>query len=284
MSPNATGTGTGDRWPEQNDAHAGAWRDVETVQLLGVDFTPLGASVDVSGMQDAGSRSAESPCAENPSGAARTTPFDHSDAASRATTRTIPGKADALAALRERHDTQCPHCTNATAHTNIVFGEGNPDAELLFVGEAPGANEDKTGRPFVGRSGQLLDKMIQAMGLERDHVYIANVLKSRPPNNATPTLEEAAKCGPYLLEQIRIIEPAVIVTLGRPAAQLLLETREPMGRLRGVWREYAGVSVMPTFHPAFLLRQGTRENRENVWSDLKQVMDRLGLIDPRQSP
>ncbi|RMD64109.1 MAG: uracil-DNA glycosylase [Planctomycetota bacterium] len=190
-------------------------------------------------------------------------------------------KAAALEALRHRHDRECPHCTQATYHNRTVFGEGDPDARLMFVGEAPGAEEDRTGRPFVGRAGQLLDKMIQAMGLTRDQVYIANVLKSRPPNNATPTAEEAAKCGPYLLEQIRIIEPEVIVTLGRPAAQLLLKTKEPMGRLRGVWREYEGVPVMPTFHPAFLLRQGTRENREKVWSDLKQVMDRLGLEDPR---
>ncbi|RMH25663.1 MAG: uracil-DNA glycosylase [Planctomycetota bacterium] len=185
-----------------------------------------------------------------------------------------------LDALRRRHDSECPHCTTATGHTRTVFGEGAPDARLMFVGEAPGAEEDRTGRPFVGRAGKLLDKIIEAMGLSRDEVYIANVLKSRPPNNATPTAAEAARCGPYLLEQIRIIQPEVIVTLGKPAANLLLGTNEAMGRLRGVWRQYEGVPLMPTYHPAFLLRSYTPENRARVWSDMRQVMQRLGLPDP----
>ncbi len=185
-------------------------------------------------------------------------------------------KASKLKALRIRHDAECPHCTLATSHTQTVFGEGNPDARLMFVGEAPGAEEDRLGRPFVGRSGKLLDQMIKAMGMDRSDVFIANVLKSRPPNNATPTREEASRCGPYLLEQIRIIEPEAIVTLGKPAAQLLLNSNEAMGKMRGVWREYEGVPLMPTFHPAYLLRSYTKENRAKVWSDLKQVMDRLG--------
>lgn len=190
-----------------------------------------------------------------------------------------PGSKDKQARLddlRERHDAECPHCTSVTGHTQTVFGEGNPDARLMFVGEAPGAEEDRQGRPFVGRSGQLLEKMINAMGLARGDVYIANVLKSRPPNNRTPTPDEAAACGAYLREQLSIIEPEVIVTLGRPAAQLLLDTKESMTNLRGRWHEYAGVPVMPTFHPAFLLRQYTKENRQKVWSDLQKAMDRLG--------
>ncbi|MFG0273422.1 MAG: uracil-DNA glycosylase, partial [Phycisphaerales bacterium] len=178
-------------------------------------------------------------------------------------------------ALHERHDRECPHCTSVTGHTQTVFGEGDPNARLMFVGEAPGAEEDKQGRPFVGRSGQLLEKMINAMGLDRSDVYIANVLKSRPPNNRTPTPDEAAACGAYLREQIGVIEPEVLVTLGRPAAQLLLDTTESMTNLRGRWQEYAGVPVMPTFHPAYLLRQYTKENRQKVWSDLQRAMERL---------
>lgn len=183
--------------------------------------------------------------------------------------------------LHARHDAECQHCTAATAHTRTVFGEGNPDARLMFVGEAPGAEEDRQGRPFVGRSGQLLDKIIAAMGLSRADVYIANVLKSRPPNNATPTSAEASLCGPYLKEQVRIIRPEVIVTLGKPAANLLLKTSEAMGALRGTWREYDGIPVMPTFHPAYLLRSYTPENRALVWSDMQQVMSRLGIAPER---
>ncbi len=178
----------------------------------------------------------------------------------------------------------------------------------MFVGEAPGAEEDRTGRPFVGRAGQFLDKMITAMGLTRDEVYIANVLKTRPPNNATPTFEEAAACAPYLYEQIAIIRPEVIVTLGLPATRLLLNSTNSMSNLRGRWSSVAipanlphpetrpepnpgvevggvpAVSVMPTFHPAFVLRAYTPENRKKVWSDLLQVVERLGLKRPGISP
>ncbi len=184
-------------------------------------------------------------------------------------------KRAALDALCERHAAECPHCTQAQGWTNMVFGDGNPDARLMFVGEAPGAEEDRQGIPFVGRSGKKLNEMITAMGLSREEVYIANVLKTRPPNNATPTTTEADRCGVYLREQVAIIQPDVIVSLGKPAAQLLLNSREAMGRMRGRWHEYEGIPVMPTFHPAFLLRQYTPENRQKVWSDLKQAMERL---------
>lgn len=238
------------------DERRAARQLIETAKLLGVDFVPVAVRADAGG---AGSAAASAPVAPPPSGAS------------------VEEKRRLLDALRERHDTECPHCTVVTSHTRTVFGEGNPDARLMFVGEAPGAEEDKTGRPFVGRAGQLLEKIIAAMGMRREDVYIANVLKSRPPNNATPTSSEAAMCGPYLLEQIRIIEPEVIVTLGKPAAQLLLETNEAMGRMRGRWHEYDGVPVMPTFHPAYLLRSYTPENRAMVWSDMQQVMERLSL-------
>lgn len=185
-------------------------------------------------------------------------------------------KGTLLSELRRRHDAECPHCTKAKGYTQTVFGDGSPDARLMFIGEAPGADEDRVGIPFVGRAGQKLNEMIGAMGLKREQVYIANVLKARPPNNATPTPEEAERCGPYLLEQIRIIRPEVIVTLGKPAANYLLGNSNAMGSMRGHWHEFEGVPVMPTFHPAYLLRAYTPENRKKVWSDLQQAMARLG--------
>ncbi len=190
------------------------------------------------------------------------------------------GKPARLAALRARHDRECAHCTTATAHTQTVFGEGSPDAAVMFVGEAPGEQEDRTGRPFVGRAGQKLEDMIKAMGFSREEVYIANVLKSRPPDNRTPLRHEVEACGPYLVEQVRIIRPRAIVTLGGPATKLLLETEEGITKLRGIWATYrAGdleIPVMPTFHPAYLLRNYTPEVRKQVWSDLTHVLEKLG--------
>lgn len=185
-----------------------------------------------------------------------------------------------LEAIRERYVREAPHQHFVTSFHHIVFGEGDPCARLMFIGEAPGEEEDKTGRPFVGRAGQLLNKMILAMGLTREQVYITNILKTRPPNNATPTGDEIRLCAPYLFEQIRVIAPEVIVTLGLPASRSLLNSTEAMGRLRGRWAQFQGtdgrtVSVMPTYHPAFLLRAYTDDNRRKVWSDLQFVMDRL---------
>ncbi|MBM4108495.1 MAG: uracil-DNA glycosylase [Phycisphaerae bacterium] len=182
--------------------------------------------------------------------------------------------------VRRRYERDAPHERFVTGHTRIVFGEGDPCARVMFVGEAPGEEEDKTGRPFVGRAGQLLDKMIVAMGLSRDRVYIANVLKTRPPNNATPTPEEAALCAPYLHDQIRIVAPDALVTLGLPATRLILGSDESMSRLRGRWArivtgEGRVVPVMPTYHPAYVLRQYTPEVRGKVWADLRLVVDRL---------
>lgn len=194
--------------------------------------------------------------------------------------------SERLGALEEWHAAHCPHCLAATAHTRLVFGEGDPQAELMFIGEAPGETEDSTGRPFVGRAGQKLDEMIKAMGLARERVYIANVLKSRPPDNRTPLPVEVERCGPTLAAQIAIIRPLCLVTLGGPAAKLILQTDIGITRLRGQWGKWQApdwlpgleaVPVMPTFHPAYLLRNYTPKTRGEVWSDLKQVIGRLGV-------
>ncbi|MFA6043654.1 MAG: uracil-DNA glycosylase [Phycisphaerales bacterium] len=191
----------------------------------------------------------------------------------------------ALDELKARYEREAPHRQFVTAHTRIVFGEGDPCARLVFVGEAPGEEEDRTGRPFVGRSGELLTKMIIGMGLSREQVYICNVMKTRPPDNATPTATEIALCEPYLREQIGIIAPEAIVTLGLPAARALLHTQESMTKMRGRWRTYElspgrVVPLMPTFHPAYVLRNYTEETRGQVWSDLCDVIEKLGMPRP----
>lgn len=192
-----------------------------------------------------------------------------------------------LEALRERHAEACQHCTRASGHINLVFGEGSPNADLVFVGEAPGETEDQTGRPFVGKAGQKLDEMIAAMKLRREDVYIANVLKSRPPNNRTPLQAEVDGCGPFLIEQLCILRPRVIVTLGGPATKLLLATDVGITRLRGTWGTWHApawtgldlrVPVMPTYHPAYLLRNYTAQTRGEVWADLQAVIAALARI------
>jgi uracil-DNA glycosylase len=167
----------------------------------------------------------------------------------------------------------CRRCKLAGSRTQIVFGQGNPNADLMFVGEAPGRDEDEQGLAFVGRAGQLLTKIIEAIGMKRDDVFICNVLRCRPPNNRNPEPDEVAACRPFLEETIRLVAPRAIVTLGTFAAQALLQTDEPIGRLRGHWREARGVRVMPTFHPAFLLR--SPERKKDVWEDMKVVRDFL---------
>ncbi len=188
-------------------------------------------------------------------------------------------KPAALEALQARHDADCPHCTTATSHTQTVFGEGNSDAALMFVGEAPGQEEDRTGKPFVGRAGRKLDEMITAMGMRREDVYIANILKSRPPDNRAPLPSEVDSCAPFLAEQIRIIRPSVLVSLGNPATKFMLRTNAGITRLRGNWASYTdgalAIPVMPTFHPAYLLRNYTVDTRSKVWSDMQAVMGRL---------
>ena len=184
----------------------------------------------------------------------------------------MPGSMPDLRSLKQFLE-GCPRCKLSRSRTNIVFGQGSPNAELMFVGEAPGRDEDAQGLAFVGRAGQLLTKIIEAIGRKREDVYICNVLKCRPPNNRNPEADEVASCRPFLDEQIRLIAPKAIVTLGTFAAQAILETDEPIGRLRGRWRTARGVRVMPTFHPAFLLR--SPERKKDVWEDMKLVRDFL---------
>ncbi|HTY41335.1 MAG TPA: uracil-DNA glycosylase [Thermoanaerobaculia bacterium] len=193
-------------------------------------------------------------------------------AAAKGPASVVPGSTPDLAALQKSLE-GCPRCKLSGTRTNIVFGQGNPSAELMFVGEAPGRDEDEQGLAFVGRAGQLLTKIIEAIGRKREDVFIANVLKCRPPNNRNPEPDEVAACRPFLDEQIRLIAPRVIVTLGTFAAQAILETDESIGRLRGRWRAARGVRVMPTFHPAFLLR--SPERKKDVWEDMKLVRDFL---------
>ncbi len=174
---------------------------------------------------------------------------------------------------------ECTRCKLHKTRTNIVFGVGNPEARLMFVGEAPGEDEDLQGFPFVGKAGQLLTKMIEAMGLRRDDVYICNTVKCRPPNNRNPEPDELLACEPFLKGQLGAVKPEAIVTLGKFAAQSLLRESTPITRLRGQWREYEGIPVMPTFHPAYLLRSPAEKGK--VWDDLKNVMKKLGLPAPK---
>ncbi len=208
---------------------------LETSKLMGVDFLPIGA-IQIGTIQTDGLT---------------------------------------LQDIREDHDNNCPHCTVATGYTQTVFGEGNPNASLMFIGEAPGAEEDAQGVPFVGAAGQKLNQIIEAMGLSRSDVYIANILKSRPPDNRTPLPTEVELCGTYLKQQIACIQPKVIVTLGSPATKYILQTTTGITRLRGQWDDYNGIPIMPTYHPAYLLRNYTKETRQEVWADMQQVLEKL---------
>ena len=215
-------------------------------------------------------------------------------------------KDERLAALEADHARSCPHCTTATAHTRLVFGEGSTDAEIVFIGEAPGETDDHHGRPFMGEVGAKLDQMIRAMGYSRESVYLANIVKCRPPGDRTPTAGEIAACGPYLLAQLAIIAPKAVVTFGGPASKTLLASELGITRLRGEFgsvrlRSLKGedlkgedlkgedlkgedtveVPLMPTTHPAQLLRHYTDEARAQIWSDLRQVLARLGRTPVR---
>jgi len=169
----------------------------------------------------------------------------------------------------------CRRCKLCEGRTNIVFGVGDPRAQLMFVGEGPGADEDAQGEPFVGRAGKKLNEMIRAIGLEREDVYIANIVKCRPPGNRDPEPDEVATCSPFLFRQIELIRPKAIVALGSPAAKTLLNTKAGITSLRGRWGTFRGVPVMPTFHPAYLLRKYTDENRRAVFDDLKAARARI---------
>jgi uracil-DNA glycosylase len=180
----------------------------------------------------------------------------------------------------ERTALACTKCPLAETRTQVVFGVGDPHADLLFVGEGPGEQEDLRGEPFVGRAGGLLTSLIEGIGLDRSRVYIANVVKCRPPGNRTPEREEIETCSPFLFRQIAVIQPRVIVALGAVAARCLLQMNEPMARLRGQWLDYRGIRVAVTYHPAYLLRD-PRQKAE-AWKDLQMVMKFLGL-QPRRA-
>jgi DNA polymerase len=184
------------------------------------------------------------------------------------------GAARVLALLKDEIGPQCKRCKLHTlGRKQVVFGVGNPGAELMFVGEGPGADEDQQGEPFVGAAGQLLTKIIEAMKMTREQVYIANVIKCRPPGNRNPEPDEVAECEPFLFRQIDAIKPKVVVALGKFAAQSLLRTAEPISRLRGREYNYRGAILIPTFHPAYLLRNPS--SKRDVWDDMKKV---LGIL------
>ena len=193
--------------------------------------------------------------------------------------RNSPGQAEsdaaaALAKVREELG-DCTRCRLHEQRTQIVFGDGNPDADLMFVGEGPGEQEDLRGIPFVGRAGELLTRMIEnGLGISRSDVYICNIVKCRPTNNRTPLADEVSTCRGYLDGQIEAIAPKTIVTLGKPASSLLLGRDIAITKVRGSWREYRGIPLMPTLHPAYVLRQYTEENRRLVWEDLKAALAR----------
>ena len=190
--------------------------------------------------------------------------------------------AEGLKAIRD----ELGDCTRCKLHgqgrKQIVFGVGNPAADIMFVGEAPGADEDTQGVPFVGRAGQLLTKMIEAMGLSRDEVYIANVLKCRPPNNRDPQPDEVESCEPFLFQQIATVQPKVVIALGAFAARTLLKTQDPISRLRGRIYDYRGAQLIPTFHPSFLLR--SPGYKREAWEDLKKALGLLGRQPPSPPP
>jgi DNA polymerase len=194
-----------------------------------------------------------------------------------ASPRPAADPAARLVALRAELG-DCTRCKLCGGRKQLVYGAGNPRAELVFVGEGPGADEDEQGLPFVGKAGQLLTKMIEAMGYTREQVYICNVVKCRPPGNRNPEPDEIAACEPVLRAQLAAIRPRAIVALGKFAAQTLLRDETPITRLRGTWRSYEGIELMPTFHPAYLLR--SPDEKKKAWADLKLVLERLGRKPP----
>jgi DNA polymerase len=183
-------------------------------------------------------------------------------------------RAGLLAEIRDDLG-ECTRCRLAERRTHIVFGEGSAEAPVVFVGEGPGADEDRSGRPFVGRAGELLTRIIASVGWSREDVYICNIVKCRPPENREPELDEVASCRPFLERQLLAIRPRAIVTLGKPATQTLLGRAVAITKVRGIWQEWAGIPLMPTYHPAYLLRNYTRETRQAVWDDLRAVRARV---------
>ena len=253
---------------------------VESDLLLGLDSVPIGDGPSPTSHSVPPSEPIASP--DRPTPALAASPGDPATALSVAVDPE-PFGTDAgsrLEELERRHETACTHCGSSKTHESVVFGEGDPAAGVMFVGEAPGAEEDRLGRPFVGPAGELLDRMIDSVGLSRSAVYVANLVKVRPPENRTPRPAECEACGPWLLSQIAAIRPRVIVALGATPTKYLLRTSTGITRLRGgrVDIEIGRLRfpVVPTFHPAYVLRQYTTDVRRAVWEDLKQAVTIAG--------
>jgi len=250
---------------QSDDFRGSVARYLETEALLGVKSAPL------TGPVSSGRRRKSAPHLQQIS------PED------------LAERQAALKGLDEQKVKVCTKCPLHKTRTKTVFGQGHAAARLVFVGEAPGADEDRQGLAFVGRAGKLLTRMVQAMGLTRDEVFICNILKCRPPNNRDPAPDEVSCCRPYLDEQLRIMQPEVIVALGKPASQTLLNTKVGIGQLRGKWHEYytsgtpmigEATALMPTYHPAYLLRSPGEKTK--AWADLQEVMKKLELPLPKR--
>lgn len=255
---------------ERQTIRAALRQQLMTDRLFGVQFAPVPRSV----LERRATHGTKTAPTAGSAGAARRAAISGDSGA----------KAERLRILDETQVRGCRKCALCEGRTQTVFGQGNPSARVVFVGEGPGFEEDKQGLAFVGAAGQLLTRMIAAMGLSREEVYICNVVKCRPPGNRTPTADEILACRPYLREQLEIIAPEMIVALGAPAAKTLLNTAVAIGKLRGRYHEYyssgvAGVGpavpVMPTYHPAYLLRDPSEKRK--TWQDLQMVMETLGL-------
>ncbi|MEM1444716.1 MAG: uracil-DNA glycosylase [Planctomycetota bacterium] len=270
---------------------------LRTDQLLGLDAVPTHpASVapSIRGLTSADSPPAQAPDANpGPAPQPRSTPTPTEAPTPRLTAAPPPieldpalPKDEALARLREHLAQNQGVLAKLLPGTQLVFGEGDPEAEIMFIGEGAGADEARTGRPFVGTAGQLLDQMIKAMGLAREQVYITNVVHFQPPGNRVPTPDEVDLGWPYMIGQVQIVQPKVIVAVGGTSAKALLNTTTGITRLRGQWKSFDAVQpaipLMPTFHPAFLLRSYTRENRSKVWNDLLAVLAHLGKEPPKR--
>jgi DNA polymerase len=253
---------------------------VESDLLLGLDSVPIGDGPSPTSPSVPPSEPIASP--DRPTPALTASPGDPATALSVAVDPEPLGTdaGSRLEELERRHETACTHCGSSKTHESVVFGEGDPAAGVMFVGEAPGAEEDRLGRPFVGPAGELLDRMIDSVGLSRSEVYVANLVKVRPPENRTPRPAECEACGPWLLSQIAAIRPRVIVALGATPTKYLLRTSTGITRLRGgrVDIEIGRLRfpVVPTFHPAYVLRQYTTDVRRAVWEDLKQAVTIAG--------
>ena len=213
----------------------------------------------------------------------QTAPFEQIDENEGKGNNTVPEKHESLEQVRKNLG-ECQRCKLGTTRKNLVFGVGNPKARLVFVGEAPGADEDTQGEPFVGDAGKILNRIITAMELKREEVYICNVVKCRPPQNRPPETDEVTACSPFLLRQLHSIKPEAIVALGTSAAQALLQTKVPISKLRSKFHDFHGIPLMPTYHPSYLLRTGgNSDSFWSVWDDMTQVLQLLKLPVPNKS-